>query len=187
MLPLLLRKWWVILLQGILLLILGIFILNNPAAVLAGISLWFSAIVIITGLAGIISWLGGGKHEREGMSFLWSIVTFVFGLLMVSNLLVTMKTLSVIFGFWVLVSGIFLFKVGWALKNGNSIGWVLVITGVVSVIVAVMMLFNINVSAVAVSTLLGLQVFLTGISLILLSFAKRTVAGKIRDKVEALQ
>jgi uncharacterized membrane protein HdeD (DUF308 family) len=98
-----------------------------------------------------------------------------------------MKTLTLLFGVWVFVSGIFLLRVGWSLKDNNSIGWVMVITGVLSVMVAVMMLFNIGIGAVAISTLLGLQVLLTGISLILLSFAKKRVVGAIRNKMEALQ
>ena len=40
MLQLLFRKWWVILLQGILLIILSIYIFQHPVEVLAGISLW---------------------------------------------------------------------------------------------------------------------------------------------------
>ena len=65
MVRLLFRKWWVILLQGILLVILSIYIFNYPAIVLAGISLWFGLLLLITGGVGIISWLSGDKQERE--------------------------------------------------------------------------------------------------------------------------
>jgi len=40
MLQLLFRKWWVVLLQGVLLIILSIYIFQNPVEVLAGISVW---------------------------------------------------------------------------------------------------------------------------------------------------
>jgi uncharacterized membrane protein HdeD (DUF308 family) len=73
MLKLLFRKWWVILLQGILLIILSIYIFNNPVAVLAGISLWFGILVVISGVIGIIVWLFADSLEREEMSLLWSI------------------------------------------------------------------------------------------------------------------
>ena len=39
------RKWWVLLLQGILLIVLSIYIFNYPVDVLAGISFWFGLIV----------------------------------------------------------------------------------------------------------------------------------------------
>ena len=63
MLQLLSRKWRVLLLQGILLIILSIYIFQNPVVVLTGISLWSGLVVLATGLLGIIA----DKPEREGM------------------------------------------------------------------------------------------------------------------------
>src|SRR5438067_11503893 len=108
MLQLLFRKWWVVLLQGILLIILSIYIFQNPAEVLAGISLWFGLLVLAAGVLGIIAWLAADKPEREGMSLLWRILTAACGLLMLMHWLVTMKRFTVIFGLWMLVSGLML-------------------------------------------------------------------------------
>ena len=182
---LLFRKWWVILLQGLLLIFLSIYIFNNPAIVLAGISLWFGLILLFTGLVGIISWLAGDKEEREDMSLAWSGITFVFGLLIVFNLLAAMKILTVIFGFWILLSGVWLLKNGWSLKSYNSGGWVMVIIGILSVLIAAMVMFNIGTGALAIATLLGLQVLLMGIALVVLSFAKKILRSKISNKIEA--
>ncbi len=68
MLQLLFRKWWLVLLQGILLIILSIYIFQNPVEVLAGISLWFGLLVLAAGVLGIIGWLAADRPEREGMS-----------------------------------------------------------------------------------------------------------------------
>ena len=91
MFQLLFRKWWVVLLQGILLIILSIYIFQNPVEVLAGISFWCGLLVLAAGLLGIIAWLAADKSEREGMSLFWSILTAAFGLLMLLHLFVTMK------------------------------------------------------------------------------------------------
>src|SRR5205809_6006874 len=104
MLQLLFRKWWVVLLQGILLIILSIYIFNNPVQVLAGISLWFGLLVLVAGVLGIIAWLAADKEQRDILSLFWSILTAVFGVLMLSNLFATMKTLTVIFGLWMLLT-----------------------------------------------------------------------------------
>jgi len=183
---LLFRKWWVLLLQGILLVILSIYIFNYPAVVLAGISLWFGLILLFAGLVGIISWIVSDKQEREEMSLLWSVLTFAFGLLIVFNLLAAMKLVTVIIGLWILLSGVLLFKNGWPLKNNHAVGWVMVIVGILSAVLAVMMIFDIGFGAVAISTLLGLQVLFIGISLMLLSFAKKTLSGKIGDKLRVM-
>ena len=121
------------------------------------------------------------------MSLLWSILTAAFGLLMLLHLLATMKILTVIFGWWMLLTGVLLVQSGWSLKSKNSFGWTMVIAGVLSAVAAVMMVFNIGTGAVGISTLLGLQVLLTGLALVLLSFAKKVVAGRVKDKIESLK
>ena len=187
MLQLLMRKWWVILLQGILLVILGFFVYNNPVGVVAGISFWFGLIVLATGVIGMISWLFADKAERETLSILWSILTAILGFLMITNLLATMATVSVIFGLWILVTGIHLTRSGWALKGEHSAGWIMLIAGLLVAIAGVMMIFNIGTAAIGISTLLCLELILAGIALIVLSFAKRTVSSKVKDKIETLK
>ena len=187
MLKLLFRKWWVVLLQGLLLIILSVYIFQNPVAVLTGISFWFGLVVLATGLLGIIGWLAADKPEREGMSLFWSIVTAAFGLLMLLHLFATMKILTVIFGLWMLVTGVLLAQSGWSLKGKNSFGWAMVIAGVLSAVAAVMTIFNVGTGAVGISTLLGLQVLLTGIALVLLSLAKKVVVGRVTDKIESFR
>ena len=183
MLQQLFRKWWVVLLQGILLIILSIYIFNYPVEVLAGISFWFGLLVFAAGLLGIIAWLVADRSEKENMSLLWAVLTAAFGLLMLLKLGVTMKTITIIFGIWVLVSGVLLLKHGWLLKETGSFGWIMVIVGVLSVVAALMMIFNMGTGALAIGTLLGLQVLFTGIALVLLSLAKKKVAGKVKDKL----
>ena len=187
MLQLLFRKWWVVLLQGILLIILSIYIFQNPIEVLAGISFWFGLVVLATGLLGIIAWLAADKPERESMSLFWSILTAAFGLLMLLHLFATMKILTVIFGLWMLLTGVLLAQSGWSLKRENSFGWAMVVAGVLSAVAAVMMIFNVGTAAVGISTLFGLQVLLTGIVLVLLAFAKKVVTGRVKGKIESLK
>jgi uncharacterized membrane protein HdeD (DUF308 family) len=181
------RKWWLILLQGVLLVILSIYIFNNPAGVLAGISFWFGVIVLAAGLVGIIAWFAGSKPERENFSLLWAIITFGFGLFFLFNLLATMKTLTVVFGLWCLLSGLFLLNTGWSLRKYNSTGWVMVIAGSICVVAAIMMISNIGTGAIAISTLLGLLSLITGISLVMLSFAKRMVVKNLKDKIDSIR
>ena len=185
MLEQLFRKWWVILLQGILLIMLGIYFFNNPAPVLAGISFWFGLLVLTAGLVGIIGWIFADKSERDAMSLLWSIVTALFGSQMLFHLMATTKVITVFFGIWVLASGLLLLMNS-SLGN-HPIRWVAAITGVLSVIAAVMIIFNVGLGMIAISTLLGLQVLITGIELVLLSFAKKTVTAKVKDRVDSLK
>ncbi len=181
------RKWWVILLQGILLIILSIYIFNNPVEVLAGISLWVGLLALATGAIGIIAWLVADKSDKEGMSLLWSIVTLLFGLLMLKNVLATMITINVLFGCWMIVTGIWLAQKGWGFREKTSLGWVIFIAGLLSTIAGVLTIFNLGVGAFGISIMLGLQVLLGGIALVVLSFVKKTFVAKISDRLETLR
>lgn len=176
-----------ILLQGILLIILSYYIFNHPVEVLAGISAWFGLLVLAAGVIGIIAWTAADKEGRESLTLFWSIATAALGLLMLLNLLATMKILTVIFGLWMLVTGLHLTSSGWRIKNDHSLGWIMVIAGLISIVVAIMIIFNIGTGAVGISTLLGLQVLIAGIALVVLSFAKKAIMGNVKDKIGELK
>lgn len=178
------KKWWVTLVQGILMFIIGIFILENPVNALAGASLWFGILIFVTGLAGICGWIFGGREEHEPAPLLWSIVCALFGLLILLNLLAAMKVITIIYGLWVLVTGFNLLHSGWSIKKDTVLGWVLILVGLFSIIAGVMMVFNINSGATGFATILGIQVILAGIALVILAFAKKIIVEKVKRKIQ---
>ena len=183
MLKFLFRRWWVLLIQGILLIILAILIFNNPLDVLAGLSIWVGILVLFAGIAGVFAWFGAEKDERESGSLLWSILTLLFGIVLLANLLVTMKALTILFGVWLLIGGIHLIQSGFALRRETSSpGILIIVTGVLAVIVSLATIFNIGTGAVTISILLGLQVLLVGIAFAILGIAKKMIGEKIKDR-----
>jgi uncharacterized membrane protein HdeD (DUF308 family) len=173
---LILRKWWAILLQGIVLVLFSLFVFKYPEGVLVTLSLWLGILVLAAGLTGILVWKAGEKPEREYLPLVLSILVFTMGILMIIFASTTLKILTVVFGLWCLVTGIMLIKHGWSLKANSSMGLVLVIVGVLSVVGALFVIFNVSVGAAVIGFYLGLQVLITGISLILLSVAKKMIS-----------
>src|SRR6187402_2837614 len=82
MLKLIVRKWWVILLQGILLLLTSLFIFRNPATVLSGVSIWMGLLIFISGVIALLTTFANDKSENKLMLITWSALTIVFGFLM---------------------------------------------------------------------------------------------------------
>lgn len=187
MLQMVFRKWWLILLQGILMIVLSYFIFDNPVAVLAGISLWFGIVVILIGLTGIVVWMITPAADRETVSLIWSLATALLGLLMLMNMFATMKTLTIIFGIWMLVTAYHLLTTGWQLRQDGWLGWLLVIVGILSAIAGIMMITNIGAGAIGISTLLGFQVLLAGIAMVLFAFVKKAIVNKIGGRIEELK
>lgn len=187
MLKLIVRKWWVVLLQGILLLFLSLFIFRNPATVLSGVSIWMGLLIFISGVVALLTTFANDKSENKALLFLWSALTIAFGFLMLTNILVTMKAITVLFGIWMLVGGLRFLAAGWFIRSENSLGWVVILTGIFSIIAAVMVMTKLGTAAIGISVLLGTQVLVAGIALIILAFIKKKVGGAIRDKVESLK
>ena len=177
----LLRKWWVILLQGILLIIIGIIFFNNPVEVLAVISLWIGILTLAAGIIGLIAHFMVAKEERENSSLWWSVITLVMGFLMVTKVGLTMKVITIIFGAWVLLTGIWLLNAGWEYRKSGLSGWIMLLGGALSVIAGIAIIFDIETGAVWISTLLGLQAIISGIGFIMLAFIKRKVVSKVKS------
>ncbi len=177
------RKWWVILLQGIFLIILGFFFFNNPMETLAAVSLWIGLLTLAAGIMGIIGHFMIEKEERESGVFWWSLITLLFGILLVTRLGLTMKTITVLFGIWMLITGWWLTSTGWESRQNGANGWLMLIVGVLSIIAGIAVIFNLGVGAIWISTLLGLQALMAGIGLVVLSLVKRNVVKKIKDRI----
>lgn len=177
---LILRKWWAILLEGILLILFSVFIFKNPGEVITALALWLGIAVVVAGLIGIFMWNSDTKKERDYMILIASILAFTLGLLMVFNVISILKILTVIFGLWCLLTGVLLIKHGWLLKNNNNLGLVMVIVGILAIVAALFIMFNASFGAVVLGTYLGLQVLFTGIALILLSVAKKMDSNPVK-------
>ncbi len=171
--PTLFRKWWVILLQGILFIVIGFIFFNNPVKVLEVISFWIGLITIVIGTMGLVSHFASGPDEKEKKVLWWSIATLFFGLVMIFRLSLTMKIITVIFGLWVLLTGIWLTSAGWANRHKGLSGWLMLAAGIVSATAGIVVIFDLTAGAVWISTLLGIQAFLAGLGLIILALIKR--------------
>lgn len=181
MLKLLTKKWWVLLLQGTFLIILGIFIMRYPGKMLLGLSLWLGILTLMAGAVGFFGYFGAEKEERETSALLWSILTILLGFIMLGNIIVTMTLLIIFFGSWVAVTGIFLVRQGWELKNQNGFGWVVLILGALAAVAGIMMAFNLHKGVIGISLFLGLQAIMLGVDFIFISLLKRGVVKRIRQ------
>lgn len=173
--------------QGILLIIISIYFFSHPVAVLAALSIWVGLLTLGTGVTGIAGYFGMEKDERESNQLWWSIATLLFGLLMVMKLGITMKTITLLFGIWMLLTGYWLSTEGWALRKEGSLGWIMLVAGVLSVVAGLASFFNIYSGAMYISTLIGLQALLAGIGLLVLALVKRRLGNKMKAKINKWQ
>ena len=176
------RKWWVSLIQGIILIILSIYIFNNPLGALKGISVWIGLLILFTGLVGIISWMAGDRDKKEYSSLLWSFLTIVFGVVMLLNLFTATRIVEILFGLWMVFLGLHFIEDGLVFKKHQPFRWITVIAGVLCIIASAGLIFDLG-TGIGVSLFIGVQILLSGIALIFISFARKEMASRIMDRV----
>jgi len=172
------RPWWVAMIQGIALIIMSIYVLNNPLNALKGISVWIGVLIFFTGIVGIISWLFTDRDAREIGSLVWSLITFVLGILMLMHLFATTRMITILFGLWMVFLGLHFIESGLIFKKHQPFRWTTVIAGLICIFAAVVLIFNLGTGAGA-SLFIGVQMLLGGIALIIISFARKEMANNL--------
>jgi uncharacterized membrane protein HdeD (DUF308 family) len=177
------RKWWVILLQGILMIVLSILIFNNPDTVLSAIAFWLGAIVMVSGCIGIIAWFTNEKESRDLPVLLASLVMLIIGILMISKMFVTIKAITLVFGLLAAIVGLVLISGGWNGRKQWPLWWLIALLGVGALIIGIKSILDVNEGAENVSTLIGTAVLLSGIGMIFLAFFKKRIVQVIGENV----
>lgn len=172
------RKWWVAMIQGIALIILSIYVFNNPLNALKGISVWIGILIFFTGIVGIISWFFADQGAKEYASLLWSLITIVLGILMLLNLFATTRVIEILFGLWMVFLGLHFIESGLVFKKHQPFRWTTVVAGLICIFAAVVLIFNLG-TGVGVSLFIGVQMLLGGIALIIISFARKEMANNL--------
>lgn len=164
--------------QGIALIIMSIYVLNNPLNALKGISVWIGVLIFFTGIVGIISWLFADRDAREIGSLVWSLITFVLGIIMLMHLFATTRMITILFGLWMVFLGLHFIESGLIFKKHQPFRWTTVIAGLICIFAAVVLIFNLGTGAGA-SLFIGVQMLLGGIALIIISFARKEMANNL--------
>lgn len=173
------RKWWVGLVQGTVLIILSIYIFINPLNAMQGISVWIGVLILFTGLVGMFSWFSA--DNRENTSLLWSILTIAFGLVMLLNLFEASKIVEILFGLWMVFLGLHFIESGIVFMKHKPFRWVTVFTGVLCIVGAGVLIFDWG-TGMGVNMFIGVQLLFAGIALVIFAFVKKEAAERITDR-----
>ena len=180
------RIWWLPVLRGVVLVILGLFMLVQPFASLKALTWVFGIFAIIDGVIAIGQWLGNRKEPGSGWWAISGIVGITFG---VAAVVWTEASVSVVFyliALWVLLLGVLGIISSVVLYRSRDIGWYWVLTfGLISFLFGLLLIMNPQKSVAIIVVLLGLFAFVGGVVLIVSGFATKQLASQL-DKGSAI-
>jgi uncharacterized membrane protein HdeD (DUF308 family) len=163
--------WWVVLLEGVIAIIVGLFLLYRPAVT----TIFLLQILGIFWLAGgILSVLGAfifsGNRLWKLLSGILSIIAGIAILMYPIYSPFVVLTFFVIFiGIWAIISGAA--KLAWGLKGG---GWGMGILGVLTIVLGLLLLTNSLAGALALPWVFGFFLVIGGIGAVIGGLKMRT-------------
>jgi uncharacterized membrane protein HdeD (DUF308 family)/predicted flap endonuclease-1-like 5' DNA nuclease len=176
--------WWLVLIEGILLIIIGIFLLTNPAATFVTI-VWVLGIYwLISGIFNII------KIFFDSSMWGWKIFAGIIGIIAgwfliqnpISGSIIVSSTTVILLGLF----GIFIGIVN-LIQAFKGAGWGTGILGVISIILGIILLANRFLFTFSLPWALGIMAIIGGIIAIFNAFRIRSAKKDLEEAAEAAQ
>jgi uncharacterized membrane protein HdeD (DUF308 family) len=162
--------WWLILLQGIASLVLGLLLLAAPGASLIVLVQILGAYCLVSGIFGLVAMFQDSR--QWGWKLLFSLLGILAGLVVFrhplwSTVLVA-EVAVLVLAFQALISGFLELIGGWRGKN-----WGMAILGLLSILLGMVLFLNPMLGAAALPFVLGVAAIVGGIGAIILAIRTR--------------
>ena len=167
------RHWWLLLLLGILLFVVGIVIFLYPGQSYLGMTLLFGLVILCSGISEIVLSLSN-NHLLTGRGWFLAagIIEVLLGLLLLFNMALSAATLPIFLGFWLLFRSFTLIGLGGDMNSMqvSGSGWTIA-TGILLLICSLaILIWPIVFGVQAVVIWVGLSFLMAGISTSVFSF-----------------
>jgi len=174
------RQWWVLVLQGVLGIAVGLLAIIYPGIALATIALLFGVWAIVSGVAQLAAgWRVAEARGRSWPFLLSGAVSVIAGILAVLYPDVTVLYLILLLGAWILISGMMEVYTAWRIRNEVTGEWILALGGALRVIAGILILAMPYVGAILTAALFALWAILSGAGALFLGWRLRQMRGRM--------
>ncbi len=166
------KQWYLPLIVGILLVILGFYVLATPLTSYLALSFVFSISFLFSGLMEIIFALNN-KNEIEGWGWYLAggILNTLFGLLLLSNPAISLATLPFVIGFFVMFKSVQYLSFALDLKQYGIKNWVwILVFSILGMIFSFILLWNPVFAGLTIVIWTGMAIISAGLASCILSF-----------------
>lgn len=173
------KNWWLVLLKGVILIVLAFIVFGNPVETLLSISIFLGLGFLLSGI--VITFLAfAAKNEMDnwGWKLAEGLLDILFGFILIANPEVTAVIFPFLIGFWATFYGILLIVGAFYTVKFS---WTLMISGILTVILGYIVLFNPIVSVITISIWIGITLLVLGISNIVFAFEIKNIQKEVNE------
>lgn len=159
-------------LSGILMILTGAFCFMNPGQTFLVLAFIIGLVMVINGIIHTLAYLiGRGLHNKgdnNGWILTEALITLVLGILILCNQLVVDVAIPMVFGIWVVVSGILRIEASTHINKDKkkSNFRITLITGILTVFIGVFGFINPMIGWLSTAILLGMFMLMQGINVL---------------------
>lgn len=166
------RYWWFMLIIGILSILCGIWVFQNPIESYFALAIYFSIIFVMYGIYEIIYAFSNRRNHNWGWGLATGIIDLIIGFILMGNLLWTADALPYLVGFVLMFTGINFISQASIMQSFRLPQWGWILTGgILTLIFAFLIIFHPLFGAFDIVIWTGLAFIFGGISAIFYAFA----------------
>jgi len=168
---------------GILLIVLGIVCIANPAATLFSTAWMIGCLTLVSGIAELIfTFKTQAFLPNSGTRMLSSILQILLGIIFLGHNLFVTISLPIIFASWILIEGIIVAVQSFDYKQlGFSAWWSVLLLGIAGAVLGFLGLKNPDVAGAALSWIIGLGIISAGVAYLLTLFGINRVENHLKQ------
>ena len=173
--------------SGIIMIAAGAFCFINPGQTFMTMAFVIGTVMALCGIIHVLAYVIGrtphGKGDNNGWILIDALLTLLLGILVLFNQLTVDMAIPMVFGMWVLVSGLLRLEAASRIDRQRKPGnfKATLITGVITVVMGLLGFINPFVTYVSVIPILGFFMLIQGINSIELGF---NMPHKVKEDVK---
>jgi uncharacterized membrane protein HdeD (DUF308 family) len=170
------RHWWVPVIRGAAGIVFGIIALARPGLALATLVILFGAWLLVDGVFRIVGAMGGRASDPDwGWHLVIGILGIIVGLLTFHSPGITALALVIYIAAWALMVGVAEIALAVKLRREMKGEWFLILMGLISVVFAVLLLWNPVAGAGALIWLIAWYAVVFGVLAMIFGFRLRSL------------
>lgn len=156
-------RWWMFLLGGVLYILFGVLALARPVEALLALAVVFAAFLLVDGVFSVIGALGAKGADGRWWVFFGGLISILVGLYALFGPLDTVLLFVYVIAFQAILFGVAVFMFGFDIRKSVSGEWVLYLTGAVSVLFGLLLVWAPGIGGLSVSLMAGAWALVIGI------------------------